>query len=145
MLLAGKEDHAVFMGTTALSIKPLVHPTADVRDSRLGAYTQVGARTRLLEVTLDDYSYVVNDSEIAYATFGKFCSIAAMTRVNPGNHPMHRAAQSHFTYRASAYFPGEQDEEQFFAWRRASPVVVGHDVWIGQILLQKSVDGFCER
>ena len=119
------------MGTTALSTRPLVHPTADVRDSRLGAYTQVGARTQLLEVTLDDYSYVVNDSEITYTTFGKFCSIAAMTRVNPGNHPMHRAAQSHFTYRASAYFPGEQDEEQFFSWRRAYPVVVGHDVWIG--------------
>jgi phosphonate metabolism protein (transferase hexapeptide repeat family) len=114
-----------------LSTRPLVDPTADVRDSKLGAYTQVGARTKLLEVTLDDYSYVVNDSDIAYTTFGKFCSIAAMTRINPGNHPMHRATQSHVTYRASAYFPGEQDEAQFFAWRRAHPVVVGHDVWVG--------------
>ena len=75
---------------------------------------EVGARTQLLEVTLDDYSYVVNDSEIAYTTFGKFCSIAAMTRINPGNHPMHRATQSHFTYRASTYFQGEQDEERIF-------------------------------
>jgi phosphonate metabolism protein (transferase hexapeptide repeat family) len=119
------------MATMTLSTRPLVDPTADVRDSKLGAYTQVGARTKLLEVTLDDYSYVVNDSDIAYTTFGKFCSIAAMTRINPGNHPMHRATQSHVTYRASAYFPGEQDEAQFFAWRRAHPVVVGHDVWVG--------------
>ncbi len=116
---------------TALSTKPLVHPSADVRNSRLGAYTAVGARTRLLEVALGDYSYVVNDSEIAYTTVGKFCSIAAMTRINPGNHPMDRATQSHVTYRASAYFPGEEDEEDFFTWRRACPVVVGHDVWIG--------------
>ena len=77
-----------------------------------------------LEVELGDYSYVVNDSDIAYATIGKFCSIAAMTRINPGNHPMQRASQSHFTYRASAYFPGEADEEEFFAWRRAHR---GHD------------------
>jgi phosphonate metabolism protein (transferase hexapeptide repeat family) len=119
------------MATMTLSTRPLVDPTADVRDSKLGAYTQVGARTKLLEVTLDDYSYVVNDSDIAYTTFGKFCSIAAMTRINPGNHPMHRATQSHVTYRASAYFPGEQDEAQFFAWRCAHPVVVGHDVWVG--------------
>jgi phosphonate metabolism protein (transferase hexapeptide repeat family) len=119
------------MATMTLSTRPLVDPTADVRDSKLGAYTQVGERTKLLEVTLDDYSYVVNDSDIAYTTFGKFCSIAAMTRINPGNHPMHRATQSHVTYRASAYFPGEQDEAQFFAWRRAHPVVVGHDVWVG--------------
>src|SRR5215470_8632665 len=107
------------MSTTILSINPLVHPTANVRASRLGVYTQVGARSQLTEVVLDDYSYVVNDSEIAYTTFGKFCSIAAMTRINPGNHPMDRASQSHFTYRASAYFPDESDEEEFFDWRRA--------------------------
>ena len=114
-----------------LSTTALVHPTADVRDSRLGAYTEVGARSKLLEVEMGDYSYVVNDSDIAYATIGKFCSIAAMTRINPGNHPMDRASQSHFTYRASAYFPGERDEDEFFAWRRAQPVAIAHDVWIG--------------
>ena len=119
------------MSIKTLSTTPLIHPTAEVRDSRLGAYTEVGARTRLLEVALGDYSYIVNDSEAAYTTVGKFCSIAAMTRINPGNHPMGRATQSHITYRASAYFPGERDEEEFFAWRRASLVVVGHDVWIG--------------
>ena len=54
-----------------------------------------------------------------------------MTRINPGNHPMHRAAQAHFTYRASAYFPGESDEAEFFEWRRGHRVHIGHDVWIG--------------
>jgi phosphonate metabolism protein (transferase hexapeptide repeat family) len=44
---------------------------------------------------------------------------------------MQRASQSHFTYRASAYFPGEQDEHEFFAWRRAHHVTIGNDVWIG--------------
>ena len=119
------------MPIKTLSTIPLIHPTADVRDSRLGAYTEVGARTRLLEVALGDYSYIVNDSEVAYTRFGKFCSVAAMARINPGNHPMTRATQSHMTYRASAYFSGERDEGEFFAWRRASLVVVGHDVWIG--------------
>ncbi len=83
--------------TKTLSPAPLIHPTADVLDCALGAYTEVGARTALLEVTLADYSYVVNDSNIVYTTIGKFCSIAAMTRINPGNHPMQRASQSHFT------------------------------------------------
>src|SRR5262249_10706865 len=119
------------MPIKTLSTIPLIHPTAEGRDCRLGAYTEVGARTRLLEVTLGDYSYVVNDSEVAYTRFGKFCSIAAMARINPGNHPMARATQSHMTYRASAYFSGERDEEEFFAWRRASLVIIGHDVWIG--------------
>jgi hypothetical protein len=117
--------------TKSLSTNPLIDPTASVSASRLGIYTEVGARTKLLEVELGDYSYVVNDGDIAYASIGKFCSIAAMTRINPGNHPMQRASQSHFTYRASAYFPGERDEDEFFAWRRAQRVTIGHDVWIG--------------
>jgi phosphonate metabolism protein (transferase hexapeptide repeat family) len=119
------------MPATTLSTTPLVHPSAEVRDCRLGAYCEVGARTQLLEVQLGDYSYIVNNSDAAYATIGKFCSIAAMTRINPGNHPMERASQSHFSYRASAYFAGAADEAEFFAWRRSQAVTIGHDVWIG--------------
>ncbi|MBR0870726.1 chloramphenicol acetyltransferase [Bradyrhizobium tropiciagri] len=119
------------MAGKTLSVVPTVDPTASVRESRLGKYTEVGARTMLLEVSMDDYSYVVNDSQITYTSIGKFCSIAAMTRINPGNHPMQRATQAHFTYRASAYFPGEGDDTEFFNWRRAHHVHIGHDVWIG--------------
>jgi phosphonate metabolism protein (transferase hexapeptide repeat family) len=119
------------MAGKSLSIAPSIDPSATVRDSRIGAYCEVGARTILQEVTMGDYSYIVNDGQMTYTTVGKFCSIAAMTRINPGNHPMHRATQAHFTYRASAYFPGEEDDAEFFAWRRAHAVTIGHDVWIG--------------
>jgi phosphonate metabolism protein (transferase hexapeptide repeat family) len=37
----------------------------------------------------------------------------------------------HFTYRAGDYFPGEANDEDFFAWRRGNGVTIGHDVWIG--------------
>jgi phosphonate metabolism protein (transferase hexapeptide repeat family) len=120
-LMAGKK----------LGLAPLIDPTASLSATELGAYCEVGARTLLLEVTMGDYSYVVNDSQITTTTIGKFCSIAAMTRINPGNHPMQRASQSHFTYRASTYFEGESDDAEFFAWRRAQRVHIGHDVWIG--------------
>ncbi|WP_316182333.1 MULTISPECIES: chloramphenicol acetyltransferase [unclassified Bradyrhizobium] len=119
------------MAGKSLSIEPTVDPSAKLQDVTLGAYCEVGARTILQEVTMGDYSYVVNDSQITYTTIGKFCSIAAMTRINPGNHPMQRATQAHFTYRASAYFPGEPDDVEFFAWRREHHVQIGHDVWIG--------------
>ena len=119
------------MAGKMLSPETTIDPTASVRGCQLGAYTEVGARTILLEVAMADYSYVVNDAQITYTTIGKFCSIAAMTRINPGNHPMHRASQAHFTYRASSYFPGESDDADFFAWRREHHVHIGHDVWIG--------------
>jgi len=119
------------MAGKTLSVEPAVDPTAKLTETRLGAYCEVGARTTLLDVAMGDYSYVVNDAQITYAGIGKFCSIAAMTRINPGNHPMHRATQAHFTYRASAYFPGERDEAEFFEWRKSHRVHIGHDVWIG--------------
>jgi phosphonate metabolism protein (transferase hexapeptide repeat family) len=118
--------------TATLGPAPAVHATARIVGCRLGAYTEVGARTSLLETVLGDYSYIVNDSDAAYTEIGRFCSIAAHVRLNPGNHPMQRASQAHFTYRAAAYWPGvEADDTAFFADRRASRVVIGHDVWIG--------------
>src|SRR6516165_7243957 len=119
------------MAEKTLSIEPTVDPSAKLQGTKLGAYCEVGARTILLDVDMGDYSYVVNDAEITYTSIGKFCSLAAMTRINPGNHPMHRATQAHFTYRASAYFPGERDEAEFFEWRKSYRVRIGHDVWIG--------------
>jgi phosphonate metabolism protein (transferase hexapeptide repeat family) len=110
---------------------PAINPTATVKASRLGRYTEVGARTSVIESEMGDYSYVVNDSDIIYATIGKFCSIAAHVRINPGNHPMWRASQAHFSYRASRYWADATDDAEFFAWRRAHPVMIGHDVWIG--------------
>ena len=119
------------MAGKTLSIEPTVDPSAKVQEAKFGIYCEVGARTMLLDVEMGDYSYVVNDSQMTYTTIGKFCSIAAMTRINPGNHPMQRATQAHFTYRASAYFDGEADDAEFFAWRKSHRVHIGHDVWIG--------------
>jgi phosphonate metabolism protein (transferase hexapeptide repeat family) len=113
-----------------LGLEPSIHRTASVRETTFGAYCEVGARTKVAESSFGDYSYVVNDSDIIYTNIGKFCSIAAHTRINPGNHPLDRVALSHFTYRSSAYGFGA-DESAFFDWRRASRCVLGNDVWIG--------------
>lgn len=113
-----------------LGRRPLIHPTATLRDCRMGPWTAVGARSVLLGTSLGAYSYVVEDAEIANADIGRFCSIAAKVRLNPGNHPTWRASQHHFVYRASAYALGA-DEPELFAWRRGHPVTLGHDVWIG--------------
>jgi hypothetical protein len=114
-----------------LSPTPLVHETATVSGSSLGAYTEVGARTRIVESSFGDYSYITENGDILFATVGKFCSLASSVRLNPPNHPMERASQHHFTYRAADYFPDAGHDETIFARRRAQWVRVGHDVWIG--------------
>jgi phosphonate metabolism protein (transferase hexapeptide repeat family) len=117
-------------GKVTLGVEPSIHPTAEVRDSRFGAYCEVGARTRVAECVFGDYAYVVNDADLIYTEVGRFANIAAFARINPGQHPMHRASQHHFQYRSRQYGMGE-DDPAFFDWRRASPVTLGPDTWIG--------------
>jgi len=109
---------------------PLVHPDAHVVASEFGAWTEVGARTSVVESRFGDYSYVVNDSQIIYSTVGKFANIASHTRINPGNHPHWRASLHHFMYRAEMYDLGSDDGD-FFDWRRDHHCTIGHDTWIG--------------
>jgi len=118
------------MSGKRLSIEPTIDPSAIVEGARLGAWTEVGARSKVVDTVMEDYSYVVNDSEIIYAAIGKFVNIAAHVRINPGQHPMERASQHHFQYRSAAYELGE-DDERFFEWRQTFPVKIGHDVWVG--------------
>ena len=108
-----------------------VHPTAVVKASSLGRYVDIGEHVRLTEVDIGDYSYIARDADAIYADIGKFCSIAAATRINPGNHPMWRATQHHFTYRSAQYGLGAEDDASFFQWRRDDHVSIGHDVWLG--------------
>ena len=109
---------------------PSIHPEAVVRESRLGAWTQVAARTLVSQSQFGAYSYVMENAAIERATIGRFCSIAAHSWINPGNHPTWRASQHHFQYRADQYALGAR-EDAFFDWRRAHPVRLGHDVWVG--------------
>lgn len=109
---------------------PQIHESARVRDSQIGAWVHLGPHTTIAESTVGDYSYTAGDVSVIYSDVGKLCSIASHVRLNPGNHPMWRVTQHHATYRRASYGLGEDDEE-FFEWRRAHRVTVGHDVWIG--------------
>jgi phosphonate metabolism protein (transferase hexapeptide repeat family) len=117
--------------STRLSETPLVHPTAEVVGGFIGRYTEIAERCVVLETTLDDYSYMMQDSQTWAARIGKFVNIASYTRINAPNHPVWRATLHHFTYRANDYWPDAAREESVFDWRRENLVVVGHDVWIG--------------
>jgi phosphonate metabolism protein (transferase hexapeptide repeat family) len=114
-----------------LGSEPFLHPCAVVRNCALGSYVEVGEGTLLLESVLGDYSYTARYADIAYSVLGKFVNVAAFTRLNPGEHPYHRASLHHFMYRSSYYWPDERDEAAVFDWRRSRPVRVGHDSWIG--------------
>ena len=116
---------------TRLSEQPTIHAGADVTGSTLGRWTEVGERVRLRDSAFGDYSYVERDSDIWCARIGKFANIASAVRVNATNHPTWRATLHHFTYRAANYWDDADMEEEFFDWRRANAVTIGHDTWFG--------------
>ncbi len=111
--------------------QPWIHETARVIASQIGCWAALGPNTVIMESTFGDYSYTAGDTSINYADIGKFCSIASHACINPGNHPMGRVMQHHATYRRVAYGLASTDDEEFFNWRRAHRVVIGHDVWVG--------------
>lgn len=114
-----------------LSETPLIHPTADVRNTSFGRFTEVDERCKIIDAEIGDYSYVIRDSEIWCARIGKFANIASHSRINATNHPTWRASLHHFSYRAGDYWDDAENETEFFDWRRSNMVIIGHDVWIG--------------
>jgi phosphonate metabolism protein (transferase hexapeptide repeat family) len=91
----------------------------------------VGAGCHLNDSTLGDYSYCVENTQIAYASIGKFSNIASHVRIYASKHPMQLASLHHFTYRSSWYFDDIDDNKDFFDWRASNGISIGHDTWIG--------------
>ncbi|SMH50091.1 DapH/DapD/GlmU-related protein [Mesorhizobium australicum] len=113
------------------SDEPRIHPTAEMKGCRLGRHAVVGERVILRDVIVGDYSYFERHSEAAYADIGKFCSIAANTRINALEHPIERITQHKISYRPNEFFRFLGVDQDFRARRAGKRVTVGHDVWIG--------------
>ncbi|MCS6969590.1 MAG: DapH/DapD/GlmU-related protein [Planctomycetota bacterium] len=113
-----------------LSELPCIRPGCLVRDSWLGPWSELQPGTRLTQSELGAYSYIAGEADVHNTEIGRFVSIAAGVRINPGEHPMQRVTQHHCTYRRAQYGFGA-DDTGFFAWRAAQRVRIGHDAWIG--------------
>jgi phosphonate metabolism protein (transferase hexapeptide repeat family) len=111
--------------------EPRIHPTAELKACKLGRYAAIGERVILREVSVGDFSYFERHCEAIYTTIGKFCSIAANSRINALEHPIERLTQHKVSYRPNEYFRWLGVDADFRERRRAKAVDIGHDVWIG--------------
>jgi len=102
-----------------------------VRNSHLGAWTELMEGTTFEDSTLGDYSYIAGHTDVISSDIGKFTSVAKAVRINPGNHPMERPTQHHCTYRRRQFRFADDDDAEFFASRARQRCHIGHDVWIG--------------
>ncbi|MFO0994637.1 MAG: DapH/DapD/GlmU-related protein [Hyphomicrobiales bacterium] len=111
--------------------EPKVHPSAVLREAKLGRFTEIKERVQFIESELGDYSYVERHSEAIYTEIGKFTAIASDARLNALEHPIERVSQHKITYRANEYFLNAKLDSTFRERRRAHRVTIGNDVWIG--------------
>jgi len=111
--------------------EPRIHPTAELKGCRLGRCASIGERVILRDVTVGDFSYFERHAEAIYTTIGKFCSIAANSRINALEHPMERLTTHKVSYRPNEYFRFLGVDSAFRERRQAKRVTIGHDVWIG--------------
>ena len=111
--------------------EPIVHPSAVLRNAKLGRFTEIKERVAFSDSELGDYSYVERQAEVIYTQVGKFCAIAANARVNALEHPLERVSQHKITYRANEYFLGAKLDSEFRERRQGKRVEIGHDAWVG--------------
>lgn len=111
--------------------EPRIHPSAALKGCRLGRYVVIGERSLLRDVTVGDFSYFERQAEATYTDIGKFCSIAANTRINALEHPLDRVTTHKVSYRPNEFFRYLGVDDGFLERRRGKRVSVGHDVWIG--------------
>jgi phosphonate metabolism protein (transferase hexapeptide repeat family) len=111
--------------------EPKIHPSAVLREAKLGRFTEIKERVQFVESELGDYSYVERHSEAIYTDIGKFTAVASDVRLNALEHPIERVSQHKITYRPNEYFLNAKLDGEFRERRRGERVQVGHDVWIG--------------
>ncbi len=84
---------------------------------------------RISNSTLGDYVYVANNTEIANAKIGSFCSIGPKVKIVLGTHP------SSFVSTFPAFFSTRKQCQVTFTDKNyieeIGNVVIGNDVWIG--------------
>lgn len=118
-------------GGLRLSEEPAVGPGTAMTGSTLGRWVEIGDDCRLTDSEMADYSYCDRLCDIANTSVGKFANIASAVRIGATDHPLDRATLHHFMYRSSHYWDDAEDDEAWFAQRRARRTRIGHDTWIG--------------
>ena len=111
---------------------PFLHPDVVVGgETRFGRFVEIGRGSRITNTTFGDYSYCDRYADIANADIGKMSNIAAFSRIGATDHPLHKPALHHFTYRSNDYWDDAEPDHAFFAHRSSRRAHIGHDTWIG--------------
>lgn len=115
-----KKIHSVY-----LSGKLYISPTS-----------RIYKRVKFFNSTIDDYSYVNENSFIAHSHIGKFTSIGSNCELGLPEHPINFISTSPFTYSSENIF---NITETFYPYSKE--IKVGNDCWIGNnVIIMQGVN-----
>jgi acetyltransferase-like isoleucine patch superfamily enzyme len=95
----------------------------------LGRWVSLGRQNIVDSSSIGDYTYLGRLCTVAFASVGKFCSIAPEVCIGLGTHPLDPFVSTHpifYLHRPSQGW--NIADSSYFAYSRT---VVGNDVWIG--------------
>ncbi len=95
-----------------------------------GNYNTLYPNVTITDVTMDDFSYIAENSRIANADIGKFTSIAPDVFVGLGKHPTRDFVSTH-----PIFFSTTCQSQLTFTnqsvFKESQRIKIGNDVWIG--------------
>lgn len=110
----------------------IIAPTANIEDnatilnSKIGEFCMVGNFSRFCYSSMEDFSYISQNTHVFSSQIGKYTSISWNVSIGPANHDMKR-----FTSHAMLYAKRFNMIEQPFYNQYEGHVNIGNDVWIG--------------
>lgn len=104
-----------------------------IRGSRISKKAAVGNGAKIVNCTIDRYTYIYGSSVVS-ADVGAFCSIAAGCTIGGGKHPTNWVSSSPVFYKGRNVLRTNFSQNEFEEYAHT---IIGNDVWIGSKCLIK--------
>ncbi len=112
-----------------------VHKGA-ILESPVTLYANCGIRN---DVRIGKFTYINNGTTIFYGSrVGRYCSIGKKCEIGTVDHPIDWLSTSSVSYNMDGHFPKFKNTLQQRDFEQTEGVNIGHDVWIGSLVVVKS-------
>lgn len=109
-----------------------------IRNSIISSKSKVCAGAHVIDVDMDDYSYIGNFSTVINTCIGRYCSIADNCVIGGKSHPMNWVTTSPVSYRGKNCLGINFSNHDYVDTEKTT---IENDVWIGNNALIKA--GVC--
>lgn len=99
------------------------------KDCKLSPKIFLGPFAKLYGSTIGNYTRIRHFTTVAYTQMGKFCSVAAGTKIGVAGHPTNLLSTN------SVFYLSRSLNEKFkndIPYEPYQPIIIGNDVWIGE-------------